>query len=154
MSKMIELIRTHRGAIEGLPVFRVRYLVTEPPFLPIGREALRQEPLEPFASFEARAVAAAKYAGHRFVVISVFENGEAAVAETVDDRFPNKHFPTDWSSTELLVCLCSKQMNGSEPFDVTDVDLGEMEKADVCSRASERLAKVLEARSQAVQDGT
>lgn len=123
MSKLLSVIRTHRAdRIEDSPVIRIRLLITHPPFLPPGNRALQQGTSEPFASFEARAVAAAKAARNRFVVIFVEESGGAAVAEPVDDRFLNKQVVTDWSAAELLVCICRGQ-NGTDPFDMMDMDL-------------------------------
>jgi hypothetical protein len=153
MSRLIQLIHVHRGlGAEDSPVTRIRFLIIEPPWLPsAGKGSLRQGSSEPFASFEVRAVAAAKVNGRRFVVISVPEDGNPAVAEPVDDRFQNKHATTDWSAAELLVCICSG-LDGTDPFDVNDPDLREMVEArgntermrGVRTRASNRLAKALE----------
>ena len=154
MSRLIRLIHAHRGlGAEDSPVTRIRLLITEPPWLPAGKASLRQQSSESFALFEARAVAAAKANGRRFVVISVPENGAHGVAEPVDDVFPGKHATTDWSAAELLVCICSG-LDGTDPFDAIDLELREMVEArgntermrGLRAEASNRLGKALEAR--------
>ena len=89
---LLALIRAHRDAVEKVDMLVIIIrCVTEgrsPKFVScvrIGQAELSQDPDEPFDSFKARAVIAAKASGSRFIMIYVAERYKQGCSLPVDD---------------------------------------------------------------------
>jgi hypothetical protein len=148
MSKLIDLIRKHRGsdtddflvvyfkhyapgpyAHRGQPEDGGLVKATTQKVAHRGQRLLEQAPDELFEIFEARAITAAKAAGDRVVTITVPEGGGLVKATTqkVDGQFWKKN-PDEMTDAELLVVIASDVLASgghaaTDPFRITDDEL-------------------------------
>jgi hypothetical protein len=123
--KLIDLIRETRwrragvAAEDEMEVVVIRYFSEEPlPYTPgKGRTELVQALAEPFESFEARVVTAAKASGGRFAVVHVSEIGKSARAVLVNDSALQKNIE-QMTDAELVVlasgCGARREINDAD----------------------------------------
>jgi hypothetical protein len=134
--KLIDLIRETRwrragvAAEDEMEVVVIRYFSEEPlPYTPgKGRTELLQALAEPFESFEARVVAAAKASGARFAVIRVSEIGKSARAVLVNDSALQKNIE-QMTDAELVVlasgCGVLREMNDADLAAISSGGVGQ-----------------------------
>jgi hypothetical protein len=137
VSKLLDLIRKQKAIRSGPDDFMVVHIQNicsnKPSHTRIGADMIEQAPGEPFDAFEARAIAAAKAAGHAVVSITLpaVDNPATAASEKIDAGFWEKH-PDAMTDAELIATIASERAKGRRPDDglhrITDDEIEAMAK--------------------------
>jgi hypothetical protein len=112
VSKLLDLIRKQKAIRSGPDDFMVvhiqNFCSNKPSHTRIGADMIEQAPGEPFDAFEARAIAAAKAAGHAVVSITLpaVDNPATATSEKIDAGFWEKH-PDAMTDAELIATMAA-----------------------------------------------
>jgi len=112
VSKLLDLIRKQKAIRSGPDDFMVvhiqNFCSNKPSHTRIGADMIEQAPGEPFDAFEARAIAAAKSAGHAVVSITLPHVNKPATAasEKIDAHFWQKE-PKTMTTAELIATMAA-----------------------------------------------